>query len=62
MVKGTEGLNFSQPLTKEDLHGYREAAHYCQPIGRDRFKEKIEEKLGKPVGHTRRGRPKLVKL
>jgi len=36
------------------------AAHYCQPLGDDRFRLQIEEKLGRAVGRAARGRPKKM--
>jgi hypothetical protein len=36
----------------------RKAAHYCQPVGNDRFRREIEEKYGVKLGQLNRGRPK----
>lgn len=43
-----------------DLNAIRLAAHYCQPLGDDRFRSQIEEKLGRAVGHASRGRPRRM--
>lgn len=32
------------------------------PLGHVRFKEQIEQALNVKVGHTRRGRPRIVKV
>lgn len=37
----------------------REAAHYCQPLGDDEFRYRIEQRLGRKVGQVRNGRPKM---
>jgi putative transposase len=49
---------FKHQLSEEDLHTIRKAAHYCQPIGDDRFKEFIEQKYNIKLGQGKRGRPK----
>ena len=49
---------FTVNLSEEDLHAIRKAAHYCHPLGNDRFRTQIEEKLGRPVGMMKRGRPR----
>ena len=48
----------SQALDDRELEAIRLAAHYCSPLGDDRFRERIEEKLGTPVGQQTRGRPR----
>lgn len=56
---------FRQHIDEADLHLIRKAAHYCQPIGGDRFRHIIEEKYGIKLGQMQRGRPKkqaLVKI
>ncbi len=45
-------------LRKHDIELIRKAAHYCQPIGDDRFRKLIEEKYGIKLGQSARGRPK----
>lgn len=53
---------FSVSLNDEDVHFIQKAEHYCQPLGGDRFRLQIEEKIGRSVGLMERGRPrKLVK-
>ena len=51
---------FRYQLSEEDLHRFRQAAHYCQPIGDDRFCKQIEQRYGIKLGRTKRGRPELV--
>ena len=50
---------FKNHLDGADLDLIRKAAHYCQPVGDDRFKEAIEKKYGITLGQSRRGRPSL---
>ena len=49
---------FRYQLSEADLHRFRKAAHYCQPVGDDRFCEQIEKQYGIRLGKTIRGRPK----
>jgi putative transposase len=49
---------FRTGLSDEDLHLLRKAAHYCQPVGNDRFREQIERKYGLQLGQMERGRPR----
>jgi len=49
---------FSEYLADSDVSTIRLASHYCQPLGNDRFKLQIEEKLGRSVGKMARGRPR----
>jgi putative transposase len=49
---------FKMALSELDLHTIRRASHYCQPLGDDRFRQQIESRLGRSLGHMRRGRPK----
>jgi putative transposase len=48
---------FKAHLSEQDLHLVRKAAHYCQPIGDDRFRQQIEAKYGITLGQMHRGRP-----
>jgi len=48
---------FRHHISGVDLHLFRRAAHYCQPIGDDRFRRQIEDKYGIKVGQMKRGRP-----
>ena len=48
-------------LNEHDLHLIRKAAHYCQPVGDDRFREQIERQYGVKLGQMRRGRPSVCK-
>jgi putative transposase len=49
---------FRIQLSDVDLHRIRNAAHYCQPVGDDRFRQQIEERYGIKPGQMKRGRPK----
>ena len=51
---------FKGHVEPADIDLIRKAAHYCQPVGDDRFKEMIEKKYGVKMGLTRRGRPKVT--
>ncbi len=51
---------FRHHLSEQDLHLIRKAAHYCQPVGDDRFRERIEKQYGIKLGQMKRGRPKTV--
>jgi putative transposase len=48
---------FRTHLSEVDLHLIRKAAHYCQPVGNDYFRQQIEQKYGIKLGHMERGRP-----
>ncbi len=48
---------FKHQLSEQDLHLIRKAAHYCQPVGDDRFRESIEKQYGIKLGQMGRGRP-----
>lgn len=52
---------FTYPLGEADLHCIRKAAHYCQPVGDDRFRQQIEDKYGIKLGYAKRGRPRKKK-
>ncbi len=47
-------------LDDDDLHLIRKAAHYCQPVGDDRFRRQIERDYGIRLGQMDRGRPRKV--
>ena len=47
-------------LDDRDTVLIRKSAHYCQPLGDDRFRSLIEKKLGLPVGQMHRGRPRKI--
>lgn len=49
---------FKTQLSEEDLHLVRKAAHYCQPVGDDRFRQQIETRYGVELGQMARGRPR----
>jgi putative transposase len=50
---------FRHQMDIEDLHKVRQAAHYCQPLGDDRFVEFIRDRYGIEVGKQSGGRAKL---
>lgn len=52
---------FETQLSEHDIHMVRKAAHYCQPIGDDRFRQQIEQKYGITLGQMDRGRPRKEK-
>ncbi|MHB8474175.1 MAG: transposase [Gammaproteobacteria bacterium] len=49
---------FRGPLGETDLHLIRNAAHYCQPVGDERFRKQIAAKYGITPGQMCRGRPR----
>lgn len=49
---------FKAQISEEDLHFVRKAAHYCQPVGDDRFRKQIERRYGIHLGQMGRGRPR----
>ena len=53
---------FSVALSDHDLHEVKKSAHYCQPLGSDRFRKQIEEKTGRALGQMKRGRPRKVAM
>jgi len=48
---------FRIELGEEELHFIRKAAHYCQPVGDDCFRQLIAAKYGIKMGRMQRGRP-----
>jgi putative transposase len=51
---------FRHQLSEADLHLIRKAAHYCQPVGDDRFRLQIEVQYGIQPGQMHRGRPRRM--
>ena len=49
---------FKHQLSEADLHLIRKAAHYCQPVGDDRFRQQLERRYGVVPGQMSRGRPR----
>ena len=49
---------FESSLDSNDLNRIRKAAHYCHPVGDDRFCEMIEARYGVKLGQAKRGRPR----
>jgi putative transposase len=52
---------FKHQLSEADLHLIRKAAHYCQPVGDDRFRHQLERRYGVVPGQMSRGRPRSVR-
>ncbi|VAW89894.1 Transposase and inactivated derivatives [hydrothermal vent metagenome] len=50
---------FRNQLSEEDLHVIRKAAHYCQPIGDNLFRQQLEQQYGITLGRMKRGRPSI---
>ena len=51
---------FTHQLSETDLHLIRKAAHYCQPVANEQFKQFIEGKYKIKLGQAMRGRPKKM--
>lgn len=51
---------FRQQLSEQDFHIIRKAAHYCQPVGDDRFRQEIETRYGIKPGQLHLGRPRKL--
>ena len=49
---------FATQLSEQDLHGFRTAAHYCMPVGDNRFCEQVATATGRALGHATLGRPR----
>lgn len=49
---------FATEQSEECLSLFRNAAHYCQPVGDDRFRVQIEANYGVKLGQMARGRPR----
>ena len=48
---------FCNQVDADDLHLIRKAAHYCQPVSDERFREEIASRYGIELGQMKRGRP-----
>jgi hypothetical protein len=48
---------FRDQIDAEDLHLIRKAAHYCQPVSDERFREELSVRYGLEPGQMFRGRP-----
>ena len=53
---------FKGHIEIRDRHLIRQATHYCQPVGDDRFRQEIEKKYNIKIGQAKRGRPKKTKV
>ena len=53
---------FKHQLSEENLHLFRKAAHYSQPVGDERFRQQIEKQYGIKLGQMKRGRPQNEKV
>ena len=51
---------FKGHIEVRDMHLIRQATHYCQPVGDDRFRQEIENKYNIKIGQAKRGRPKKI--
>jgi putative transposase len=49
-------------LSQGLVHEIRTALDFSVPLGNDRFRQQIEAKLGRSVGHARRGRPPVRRM
>jgi len=52
---------FNNELDKVLIGDIRKAASFSMPLGNSRFKQQIEDSLGRKVGYARRGRPQKIK-
>ena len=48
---------FMNHLSRELVHEIRTALDFSMPLGNDRYRQQIEEALGRSIGQARRGRP-----
>lgn len=53
---------FKSSLGDAELNDLRAAWQTGTPLGNERFKEKVETKLGVRVGYATRGRPKILRM
>lgn len=49
---------FRHQLNSEDLHLFKQAVQYSQPVGDDIFRQQIEQRYGIELGRMERGRPR----
>ena len=47
-------------LSPEDIHAFHQASHYSMPLGSASFIRQIEQKMGRPLGQSYRGRPRKL--
>jgi putative transposase len=52
---------FRHALTEEQVHDIRATVQTGTPLGNDRFRQQVEQILGRRIGQARRGRPSLPK-
>jgi putative transposase len=50
----------AEGISDAELLEVRRATHYCQPLGNEKFKKQIENKIGNKLGYMKPGRPKKV--
>ena len=48
---------FARHLSKDLVHEIRNSLDFSMPLGNDRFRQQIEQALGRSIGHAKRGRP-----
>ena len=53
---------FKHQLSEENLHLFRKAVHYSQPVGDECFRQQIEHQYGIKLGYMKRGRPQNEKV
>jgi putative transposase len=53
---------FSAHIPVEEIHKIENAAECSMPLGNSRFKQQIEEMLGRKTGYQKRGRPRKLDL
>jgi putative transposase len=50
---------FAVDLCNKQLHEIRNSVNFSMPLGNERFKTEIESNLGKSIGYSARGRPRV---
>jgi putative transposase len=53
---------FKYQLSDEDVHLIERASQNCQPVGDDRFRERIEQQYGIKIGQAARRRPRKKRI
>lgn len=52
---------FMTDLEKDELHAVRRAVEFSMPLGNDRFRDEIEQALGRKIGYAKRGKPPIAR-
>lgn len=50
---------FEECFPKDVVHEIRTSLDFSMPLGNDRFRQQIEEALGRSIGYSKRGRPRV---